>query len=257
MLSQTVNCVFISLFLLVVGSSAVPEGHCGYGFFTKTRTLTATSTYISTIGIGTSYTTTTITGPQSTTTIYPPADFTPIDIGVPGASKKKKRSLQKPPPPKKCTITKTRTITLTSTTSITTISTSTVTIEPPAATYYAACAPSNIASSYNNGSGLFLPLATISGNATILTIDGISSQYDCCARCVTTPNCGACNTYIGLSDPTCFMFIVDERTGDGSGRCVGSQQIGSFGTYKNGIGVVSNGLCGQMVHDPAADYWGE
>jgi len=202
--------------------------------------------------------TTTVTLPQSTTTIVPPAGFTPIDIGIVGASKHKKKRAADHHPPQKCTTTSTITRTLTSTTTGLPSSTSTVTVQPSPATYYAACGPSNIATQYNNGTGNgAVNLATVQVNGTVQSIEGVSSQYDCCVRCITTPLCGASNTYADGS--TCFLFFVNADT-DGDATtpavCDGSQVIGTFGTYRNGIAAVSNGLCAQLRHDPASDYYG-
>jgi len=199
-----------------------------------------------------------VTLPQSTTTILPPAGFTPIDVGVAGASKIKNKRAAEPDRKKKCTTTNTITRTITTTATSLPSSTSTVTLQPSPATYYAACGPSNIATQYNNGTGSGpINLATIQVNGTVQTIEGISDQYDCCVRCITTPLCGASNTYAEGS--TCFLFFVNADT-DGDAAtpavCDGSQVIGTFGTYRNGIAAVSNGLCAQMRHDAASDYYG-
>jgi hypothetical protein len=216
-----------------------------------------------------------VTTVASTTTVSAPAGFIPVEISLPGAMKRREVELEERasqlsatvkngklecnppvyPNSVECkglvavitTLTVTKTARTTSTafantqvyTSTTTVTT-TNTVQGPQETFYAACGPDNLATSYNgvpinylrtnlqSGSGVY-------GVSQISALDG----YTCCVSCLMTPGCFAAAR---TNDGICYMFNVAN-----TGQCPQNSAIVGVGGLAAQAIVVSNGPCGVIA----------
>ncbi|KAL8635339.1 MAG: hypothetical protein Q9228_007160 [Teloschistes exilis] len=269
----------------------------------NTDTLTITQTDIATSTItGTSTATateissTTITGDPVTSTVPPPAGFTPIKnepgyvpkvkardaLGLVARAAAPSQIVAKCSPGKPATLTpqlyptsvicgalvetittKTTTKTASTTNTITAAiptsfvystvtSTSTSTIIPvpgTATTSYAACGPSNIATTANGGHTISEVDGGVGNSASFVTVD---SPYSCCVACITSSdNCRAF-VYIGLPGFECEL--ITGNTCD-PGVPFGGLQFRTD-PYAMDQGLpVGNGRCGIVQDGGALDMW--
>ncbi|KAJ8113862.1 hypothetical protein OPT61_g4119 [Boeremia exigua] len=243
-----------------------------YAFKITTYTPVTTVT-VTTPAVSTEFTSTVITV-TPTTTVPAPAGFIPVRTSLPGALKRREAQLENRgsqltatvkngklvcsppvyPNSVECkglvavitTLTITKTSRTTSTafanaqvyTSTTTII-ATNTVQAPQETFYAACGPDNLATSYN-GSPINFARKVAGGNdvgfSQIFNADG----YTCCVNCLMTPGCfGAAR----VTNGDCFTFIL-ANTGQCSQSDAGNQlKVGAGGLADDAV-VVSNGPCG-------------
>ncbi|KAL9577243.1 MAG: hypothetical protein Q9203_007536 [Teloschistes exilis] len=193
---------------------------------TKTTTKTASTTNTITAAIPTSFVYSTVTS-TSTSTIIP----------VPVTS----------------TISATVSTTLTTSTATTTTSTTTVTsttiVQGTATTSYAACGPSNIATTANGGHTISEVDGGVGNSASFVTVD---SPYSCCVACITSSdNCRAF-VYIGLPGFECEL--ITGNTCD-PGVPFGGLQFRTD-PYAMDQGLpVGNGRCGIVQDGGALDMW--
>ncbi|KAL8762953.1 MAG: hypothetical protein Q9194_007449 [Teloschistes cf. exilis] len=193
---------------------------------TKTTTKTASTTNTITAAIPTSFVYSTVTS-TSTSTIIP----------VPVTS----------------TISATVSTTLTTSTATTTTSTTTVTsttiVQGTATTSYAACGPSNIATTANGGHTISEVDGGVGNSASFVTVD---SPYSCCVACITSSdNCRAF-IYIGLPGFECEL--ITGNTCD-PGVPFGGLQFRTD-PYAMDQGLpVGNGRCGIVQDGGALDMW--
>ncbi|KAL9584700.1 MAG: hypothetical protein Q9212_001956 [Teloschistes hypoglaucus] len=150
------------------------------------------------------------------------------------------------PPGVTSTVTQSTTSTTTSTTTTTSAvlisSTETVT-QVSTTSSYAACATNNLLGpSLDNGKTVFGPYG-YPDQATQQTFNE-NSAYDCCVRCITTPNCYVSSYAVG--DKVCSNVIA------GPGEECDPNQIGAR-IFENGnppqsySPTLSNGYCGKFV----------
>jgi hypothetical protein len=119
------------------------------------------------------------------------------------------------------------------TTSIVTV-TSTATVMPPTATFYAACANTNL---LPNVAGItYTPGVPVSRLTTVQQ----ASAYDCCVRCFTTDDCAVADFYAG----SCNLIAT------ANGQCVGGAAASGPSIADITLGgpagsFVINGPCGR------------
>jgi len=113
----------------------------------------------------------------------------------------------------------------------------TVTVNPPQATFHAACGTNNMVNQVN---GYGIETFNFVGSLNVVG-DGNTSPYDCCVACITDPNCGASLDVSGL----CQVFYPKAACGGPNsfaGYYLGGQTAGF--TPAQGF-TVSDGNCGQ------------
>ncbi|KAJ9665945.1 hypothetical protein H2201_003856 [Coniosporium apollinis] len=191
---------------------------------TKTHTAKNTATVTAEPSIITAWTTTTLT---TTSTVVPPnVQVTTVFVHS-----------------TLLTETATQTNTETSTTS------STITVVAPTSTYYAACGPENVVRNANGGTFNALQ---ISGSIQPSFWSNTPTAYDCCVRCMNTPNCALANWAGGQ----CMVHPIGGTAGTSGGVCNVKHYFGNF-FQRDGLGdpwTISNGNCGQFSYGMGSCY---
>ncbi|KAL8660463.1 MAG: hypothetical protein Q9202_006544 [Teloschistes flavicans] len=133
------------------------------------------------------------------------------------------------------------TSTATTTTTTTTI-TSTTTIQGTATTTYAACGPSNIATTANGGHSISEVDGGVGNSASFVSVD---SAYSCCVACITSSDNCRGFVYIGISGFECEL--INGNTCD-PGVAFGGLQFKTDSWATDPGLPVGNGRCG-IVQD--------
>lgn len=191
----------------------------------------------------TALSTSTITAPPFTTTVYTTNFMTTTSTFIPADVQVTTIFVDE------IAISTTTTMTSTSTSSVTNI----VTVAAPDATYYAACSPANLVSS---ASGASFGALQVSGTVQpAFWYTNIATAYDCCALCMQTNSCSGAS----FVDHTCSVYPVGGTDGSGSnyGAPVCSQGyfFGSYFPWSGGDSqTVINGVCGQWSFGQGSSY---
>ncbi|KAL8804029.1 MAG: hypothetical protein Q9182_002820 [Xanthomendoza sp. 2 TL-2023] len=119
--------------------------------------------------------------------------------------------------------------------------TATETVEAPTATYYAACGAANQLSTVE-GKGI----TSFGTSNTASYVTGITTGYDCCVACITSPaTCGAAALFV----PSSTCVLVTPR----NNMCDPKMQVLEFFT-QSGFpqqAVISTGNCGAVFYNRA------
>ena len=129
------------------------------------------------------------------------------------------------------------TTTTSDTTTTTTVDDPVSTSIAPEATSYAACQPNNLVYGVDGQDALY----GIGTPYTFSDDQTVTSPYDCCVSCITTPDCGGAAFFPGDG---CYTYT------DG-GTCSATQITGGFSSMDSATmdATISNAYCGQFVYD--------
>ena len=135
----------------------------------------------------------------------------------------------------------------------------TVTVQQPAATFYAACAADNLVSEIydsaigENGNLTLASVTIVNGNhvyaQTVLTAN---NAYDCCVQCITNDDCGGGYFQTDGSNTCVFAnpVIDDADACDPTSMNVAASTNG-MDLETDSLFTVFDGYCGQVYQDPA------
>jgi len=121
-------------------------------------------------------------------------------------------------------------------TTTTILTTQTIEVAEPASTYYAACGPDNMISSINGKGFAYF------GSPGMPQFLAVGSAYDCCAACISTPNCIGSANQVFDSRNLCLLEMRDFGACDGRSQ---GADVGLRDETPDGTVTISNGLCGR------------